>query len=203
MEGCLRKAFLVFSLTLIAVGLSLVMVAPVNAEESLVWEGIVYSSGLPVTSSVLEAGTPYRIVANETWFYNASYPLAADAQYYTTDSADTWNWHNNYRPDHHSFLRINGQDVDWGSFSNGDTNHVYSIYYTGEGTPITFKIEDWLDQNYTNNDCHLPVRIYEEPTVGGRVVDSSPPDTVTLLAVGVLLLASVVAVPMIIYHRKA
>ncbi len=201
-EDCLKKATLVFFSMLLIVALSLLMVAPVSAEESLVWEGDVYSSGVLVASPVLASGTSYRVEAREMWLYNASYSLAADAQYYTTSSVDTWDWLNHFRPDSHSFLQINGLDVDWGPFSNGDTNHIYSIYYNGKGAQIAFGIVDWLDQNYTNNDCHIHLRIYREVTVGGRVVDSSPPDTVRLLTVGVLLLASVATVPVIIHHRK-
>jgi hypothetical protein len=200
---CLRKAFLVFSSVLLVAWLSLVIVAPVSAGVFLVWEGDVYSSGVPVTSSVLDAGVTYRIVANEIWFYNNDSNLAADAQYYTTSSADSWDWLDYNQPDGHSFLQINGQDVNWGPFSNGDTNHTYGSYYTGEGAAIAFRIFDWVDQNYGNNDCHIHVRIFEEVIVGGRVADSGAPDRARLLTVAALGLASAVAVPMIIHYRKA
>lgn len=94
MKGCLRKAFFVFCSVLLVVGLSLVVVVPVGAWESLVWEGDVYSSGVPVTSSPLNAGTSYRFVASEVWFYDDPHNLAADAQYYTTSGADSWDWLN-------------------------------------------------------------------------------------------------------------
>lgn len=202
MKGCLVVLSLAFSLGLLVVSLSSVMAAPSGAQEYLVWEGDVYSSGVPVASPVLASGITYRIVAQEVWLYNASYSLAADAQYYTTSSVDTWDWLNNFRPGSHSFLQINVQDVNWGPFSNGDTNHTYSIYYNGQGAPINFKIVDWVDQNYDNNVCHLHLRIYAEVTVGGHVVDSSPADTVRLWTVGALLLASFATFPIVARNRK-
>ncbi len=188
---------------LLAVCLSMAVAAYPGSKETLIWEGDVYSSGTPVTSSPLNAGTPYRIVASEIWFYDDPHNLAADAQYYTTKSADSWDWLDHYRPDGHSFLQINGQDMNWGAFSNGDTNHTYSLYYAGAGAAVAFRIFDWTDQNYGNNVCHVHVRIFEEVTVGGRVVDSGMPDRAGLLAVAALLGASAVAVPLIVYYRKA
>jgi len=168
----------------------------------IVWEGDVYSSGVLVASPVLASGTSYRIVAAEQWFYDNPNSLAADAQYYTNSSVGTWDWPNHYRPGSHSFLQINGQDVDWGPFSNGDTGHTYSVYYNGGDAPISFAIVDWMDFNYGNNFCHLHLRITAETTVGGRVVDSSPSGTVSVFAVGALVLASVATVPVIVHRRK-
>jgi hypothetical protein len=195
---------LVFSLMLFAVGCSLVKADPLGKKESLIWEDDVYSSGVQVTSPVLYSGTTYRIQASEIWFYDFPDYLAADAQYYTTSSIDTWDWVNHYLPGNHSFLQIDAQDVNWGPFSNGDegTNHTYNIYYVGQSSAITFAIVDWTDHNVTNNFCHIHVRIYSELTVGGRVVDSSPPDTIRLWTVGALLLVSFVAVPVIVRVRK-
>jgi hypothetical protein len=173
-----------------------------NPGENLVWEGDVYSSGVPVASPVLASGISYRIVASEMWFYDNSSWLAADAQYYTTSSIDTWEWLNDYRPGSHSFLQINGTDVDWGPFSNGDTNHTYSIYYNGAGAPITFAIVDWMDHNTGNNECHLHLKIYGEICVGGRVVDSIPSSAVSVFTVGALLLASVATVFVVVHRRK-
>lgn len=202
MKGCLRKAFFVFCSVLLVVGLSLVVVVPVGAWESLVWEGDVYSSGVPVTSSPLNAGTSYRFVASEVWFYDDPHNLAADAQYYTTSGADSWDWLNSQRPGGHSFLQVNEHDVDWGAFSNGDSNHTYSLYYAGAGAAVMFRIFDWVDQDVGNNVCHVHVRIFEEVTVGGRVVDYGVPDRAELM-VAALLVASAVAVPLIVYFRKA
>jgi hypothetical protein len=201
-KGCLVLACLAFSSMLLVVGLSLVVGVALGVHGSLVWEGDVYSSGVSVASPVLVSGTSYRIVAAEQWFYDNPNSLAADAQYYTNSSVDTWDWPNHYRPGSHSFLQINGQDVDWGPFSNGHTGHTYSIYYNGADAPITFAIVDWMDSNYGNNFCHLHLRIYAEITVGGRVVDSSPSGTVSVFAVGALLLASFATVPVIVHHRK-
>jgi hypothetical protein len=209
MENCLRKAFFVFCSVLLVVGLSLVVVVParaletsVGAREFLVWEGDVNSSGVAVTSSLLNAGTSYRFVASEVWFYDNSSNLAADAQYYTTSGVDSWDWSDSQRPDGHSFLQINGQDVNWGAFSNGDSNHTYSLYYAGAGATVTLRIFDWVDQNFSNNFCHIHVKIFEEVTVGGRVVDSSAPDRAELM-LAALLAASAVAVPLILHFRKA
>ena len=202
MEGCLRKAFFVFCSVLLVVGLSLVVVVPVGAWEFLVWEGDVYSSAVPVASSPLSAGTSYRFVASEVWFYDDPHNLAADAQYYTTSGVDSWDWLNSQRPDGHSFLQVNEHDVDWGAFSNGDSNHAYSLYYAGAGAAVTFRIFDWVDQDVGNNVCHVHVRVFEEVTVGGRVVDSGVPSRAELMVVA-LLVASAVAVPLIVCFRKA
>lgn len=140
-----------------------VQVSPTNAAEALIWTASVYSSGAPVTSPILESGIQYRIVAKEIfwYYYPGSGNLAADAQYYTT-SWSSWIWNNYFpAPDGHSFLQINGMDVNWGPFSNGDTGHTYSIYYTGNGAAITLQLIDWIDGNYSNNYCHLPVFIYK------------------------------------------
>lgn len=131
----------------------------------LFWTGTVYSStGASVTTSPLESGKTYRIVAKEIFWYDYPNKHEADAMYYTTDSVN-WNWplgSVHPAPGGHSFLQINGADVNWGPFSNGDTGHTYSVTYVGQGTPITFRIVDWMDGDYTNNDCHLPLAIYLE-----------------------------------------
>jgi len=142
---------------------------------SLLWEDQVASLGLEVTSPVLISGEQYTIVVSDRWWYSkpSEDNLAADAMYYTTDYTDSWDWVDNFAaPGGHSFLQIDGQDVDWGPFSNGDTNHTYSINYAGQGAALTFRIVDWVDGNYTNNECKLLVRIYGEHTVGGTIIDA-------------------------------
>jgi len=198
------KILVVFSSMLFLIGMLAVVVSPVMADEVLIWEGIVLSSGATVTSAMLENGHLYHIVADWNWWYNdTSNNLAADAQYYTTDPSNSWNWGNHFpAPGGHSFLQINGQDVNWGAFSNGDTGHTYAIYYTGEGASITFKIVDWMDDNYDNNDCKLRVRIYKSVTVGGYVVDSNPMETVNLSMVGAMMVAGLITTSIIKYFRK-
>ncbi len=143
---------------------TVLMLAPmsvVKAEETPIWSEWVYSAtGAPVTSPVLESGKLYRIEASEIFLYNQAGSLAADAMYYTTDASNYWDWANHFpAPEGHAFLQINGADVNWGPFSNGDTGHTYTIPYMGTGEAITFQIIDWID-GYTNNYCHLPVAIY-------------------------------------------
>lgn len=171
------KKKLIFNLYFIILIIMIMMIfspVVVKAGEILVWEGIVYADGAEVHSITLEYGEIYRIVAQETFLYDDVALLAADAQYYTTDPTDPWNWGNHFLcPGGHSFLQINGGDVDWGPFSNGDTGHTYSIYYSGEGAPITFKIVDWMDDDYENNFSHFPVKIYWMPSVGGNIVGSN------------------------------
>lgn len=199
-----KIGFFLLSSLLLAVCLAMAVTASPSSMESLIWEGNVYSSGVPVNSTLLDAGTTYRIVASQVWLYDNSDYLAADAQYYTTSSVDTWDWLNYAQaPGGGSFLQINGQNVTWGPFSNGDTNHTYSIYYIGQGAPLTLQIVDLVDHNYTNNYCHIEVSIYAELTVGGRIVDSAPPSTISLWTVGALLAVSLAAAPIIIYARKA
>lgn len=126
----------------------------VSAQETLTWSADVSSNGSPVTSPVLDAGRQYRIVAEEIWFYNVAGNYWADAQYYTDGI------YGPFIPDGHSFLQIDGQDVYWGPYNN---EHMYSIYYIGTGAAVTFRIVDWIDEDYNNNYCHLPVQIWEQP----------------------------------------
>jgi hypothetical protein len=203
LKGCLGVAVLVLFSVLLVAGPSVVMGVPQASTVSLLWEGDVFSTGAPVVSPVLTSGASYTIVAAQAWFYDNPNSLSADAQYYTTSSVDTWDWLNHFSVGPHSFLQINGHDLFWGAFSNGDTNHTYTLYYSGQGAAVTFRIVDWVDQNYSNNFCHLHVSIYGEGiTVGGHVVDSSAPDAGRLLTVGVLLLASFATAPIIIRRRK-
>lgn len=191
-----RKLFVFASVLFLVISVALVSAGP--ATESLVWEGLVFSSGVEVVSPVLNHGTLYRIVASGRWYYDNETYLAADAQYYTTDPSNDIFWGNHFAaPDGHSFLQINGQDKDWGDFSNGDTDHTYTIYYAGNGTAITFKIVDWLDQNHNNNECHIQVSIYAQVTVGGSIVDSNPVEASTYLAITGLVLAAAVALPVL------
>ncbi len=126
--------------------------------DTLLWKSDVYSSGKTVTPPVLELGRTYRIEVAEIFWYNYTANLAADAMYYT-NSSPYWSWRNFFSlPSDHAFLQINEMDVNWGQFSG---SHTYSVYYVGQGTPITFRIVDWMDGNYTNNNCHLPVWIFE------------------------------------------
>lgn len=136
----------------------------------------VSSDGTTVISQALESGKRYRIEAREVFEYNDPGNLCADAMYYTTEYPDGWNWVS-YQPcpDGHSFLQINGDDVDWGPFSNGDTYHTYTILYAGEGEALTFQIIDWIDGDYSNNHCHLEVSIHEilgggKVTGGGQCI---------------------------------
>jgi hypothetical protein len=161
-------------LSVLVIGTTL-FIAPVESL-SLLWEDQVPSSGLEVTSPVLISGEQYTILVSDRWWYSkpSEDNLAADAMYHTTDYTDSWDWINNFAaPSGHSFLQIDGQDVDWGPFSNGDTNHTYSINYTGQDAALVFRIVDWVDGNYTNNECKLLVRIYDEYLVGGTIIDAN------------------------------
>jgi len=182
----IKLIFCLANIMLIIINVIVFSPVIVKAAEILVWQGDVSSDGTPVDTLpiILEYGEVYRIVASEVFKYQLS-PDAkeADAQYYTT-TTDTWNWGSySTLPGGHSFLQINDGDVNWGPFSNGDTGHTYSIYYTGEGAQITFKIHDWIDENYENNICLLTVKIYWVPSVGGKIVGSNILKAVPLLTV--------------------
>lgn len=200
-----EKAMLVVFSAMFIVGTLGILVYPVFGNDTLIWEANVFSSGLEVTSPVLVQGVRYRVVASDRWWYSkpAEDNLAADAQYYTTNWTDSWNWVNHFpAPDGHSFLQINQQDVDWGAFSNGDTGHTYTINYTGQGNAITFRIFDWKDGNYTNNDCKLLVRIYRETTVGGSVVGPNSPSTIQLWAISAFVVTLAIIASVFKYCPK-
>lgn len=193
---------IMFSSMLFFIGFFIVAVSPVMAYEVLIWDVYVLGTGEEITSPMLESGELYRIVANENWWYNVTYNLAADAQYYTDDPSDSWDWVNHFpAPGGASFLQINGQNVTWGPFSNGDTGHTYTIYYAGEEAAITFRIVDWIDGDIGNNDCQIRVRIYKSVTVGGYVVDSNPFEIVWLWIIGAMMVV-LITVPVVKYCRK-
>jgi hypothetical protein len=183
------------------VGFLIVAVSPVMAYEVVIWDVYVLGTGEEATSPVLESGEVYRIVANEVWWWDNTTNLCGDAQYYTDNSSDSWDWVNHFpAPGGASFLQIDGQNITWGPFSNGDTGHTYTIYYPGGGAAITFRIVDWVDGNSTNNDCKIRVRIYRSVTVGGYVVDSNPFETVEWIVGAVTVV--LITVPVVKYCRK-
>lgn len=201
MKVC-RKV-IAFALIMSFIVFSAIMVLPVKAYEILIWDAYVLSSGAEVTSPILLAGKTYRIVADEIWWYDYDKNLAADAQYYTTDGSDSWDWGNYFpAPGGHSFLQINNHDVNWGPFSNGDTGHTYTIYYVGEGAALTFKIVDWIDGNYTNNGCKIRVRIYKPVIVGGYVVDSELYEASNLPAINAMIATVLIIVPLMNHCKK-
>ena len=153
----MKSKALYTSLLVIALLLSSsVMLLSINnakAAETLVWTGNVSSSGSITTGPVLTNGAMYRIEATEIFWWNYPAGLWADAQYYEDATYNV-----QIAPGGHSFLQIDGQDVYWGAFNY---EHVYSVSYVGTGSSITFQIVDWVDNDYSNNNCHLPVSIYQ------------------------------------------
>jgi hypothetical protein len=173
-----------------------VAAAPVLGAPTLVWQGQVSSStGAVVTGPVLQTGGYYRIVAMNPWEWQVDWG-AADAMYFTTDYANNVYWGGVYSPcpGNHSFLQVSGQDVNWGPFSDGETNHTYTIHRAGNGTAVTFQIVDWVDSNYGNNECHIDVYIYLDYVVGGRVADWTG-QLVAYFAVSGAVLVGAVGVP--------
>ncbi len=174
----MRKSTVVLGIAMLTALLIMIPASNVKAPETLLWEADVSSKGFPATSPTLMAGVEYRIVANGYWRSSATY--MADAQYYS-ETTGRWVWLTWAQPDSHSFLQINGGDVNWGPFSNGVivdgtySGHEYEISYTGGGAPIIFAIVDWLDGDSSNNMCSLHVRIYETPP---------PPEAETAYAYG-------------------
>lgn len=148
-------------LLLSAVILITIPMPGVKAQETLVFSADVSSDGTSVTGPVLKAGVEYRIVVYGVFWSTAPPYYQADAQYYTTDQ-----WVTYTQPDGHSFLQIDETDVPWGMWSNTPYWHTYTIYRIGTGgANVTFRIVDWADENYDNNECRLHVFIYEGPMV--------------------------------------
>jgi len=169
-----KKLRVIFALTLISA--LIIIVVPILGVQGwswpCIWEADVWSTGGAVVSPVLEAGREYRIDVNG-WFIS-THPVygwvtfAADAQYYTMEFNGTFIFGPTWTtplpaPGGHSFLQIDGMDVNWGTFNN--TDHEYTTYYTGTGAPITFAIVDWIDGTPERNFSHIHVRIYEGPRV--------------------------------------
>jgi hypothetical protein len=200
---CFRKVFFLFALVVFSGGL--LVVSALSADPlRLVWEGDVFSSGVPVTTSIaLGQGVHHEIVVQGTWWYDFAGNLAADAQYYTTDFSNSVFWGNYFAaPGGGSFLQINGLNRSWGPFSNGDSgNHTYTLSYAGSGSGITFRIVDWMDGNYTNNVSHIHIQIFTGVTVGGSIEDSVLAQTSVYIAVGVLIVACAGAFVVMAYQR--
>ncbi|MCK4478501.1 hypothetical protein KAU88_08265 [Candidatus Bathyarchaeota archaeon] len=167
----MKKLRMISALALLfALIITAVPILGAKAQGHLIWEADVLSTGGPVTSPVLEAGRVYRIEA-KGWFISCDPTygwviFAGDAQYYTDEFYGTFTYGPTWTsplpaPSGHSFLQIDGMDVNWGPFSNVD--HEYTIFYTGTGAPITFTIVDWIDENYAHNFCHIHIKIYEGP----------------------------------------
>jgi hypothetical protein len=157
------KTICILSILLMAAASLTISISIVNAQQTQIWSDTAYSAtGNNVTSPILETGKDYQIVVSAIFWYDYPNSLAADAMYYTTNSSNSWDWLNySPAPGNHSFLQMNGQDVNWGNFSNGDTGHTYSLNYTGQGIPLTFQIIDWMDQNRTNDNCHFLINVYQ------------------------------------------
>lgn len=163
-----------FGLTLVtALTLLLLPIYTARAAEILVWEGPVSSNGTPVTTPTLVLGVTYRIVVISGVMLLGD--VYADAQYHSPPiPTQWWVWLSGTQPDSHSFLQINSGDVDWGDFNNGWGDplnppyggHSYETTWVGEDAPITFRIYDWTDEDYTNNICHCYVQIYREECGG-------------------------------------
>ena len=162
----------------------------VKAGWVLIWEGDVNSASItPVVGPTLESGEIYLIVASEIFWLD---PLTdqyyvADAMYYqgTPGGTDSWNWNPalvNPAPGGQSFLQIDGASVNWGPFSNGDTGHMYTYYYTGTGAPITFFVAELLGDR-DDYSSHFIVKIYKTKTVGGYILGSNILKAVPSLAV--------------------
>ena len=213
-----KKLQVVISLALLsALIVAALPIIGVKAQETLIWESDVLSNGTPVPSPVLQAGRQYRIVAKGAFAsydpMTGLYNFLGDAQYYTPCTPSyqpshyyVWDPLQTYpAPNGHSFLQINGMDVNWGPFSNGDVNfggHEYTVFYFGTGASISFAIVDWIDGNYANNVCHIHIIIYAETTVGGHVVDPTPWETAPYFIAGGLAFAAAISVLTISSHRK-
>jgi hypothetical protein len=130
------------------------------------WYSNVYSDGTVVTTPFLDNGRMYSITAGEIfWPEKADKDIEADAQFYSEDDWVTWSKPESPPGTVHSFLQMDDTDVPWGDTPNFNpsTWHEYTVQFTGQGKTNTLRIIDWYDNNYNNNECHLPVCIIPEP----------------------------------------
>jgi hypothetical protein len=114
-----------------------------------------------VTTPFLDNGRIYYITAAEIFWLDRPENIRADAQFYSNDNFATWSKPVSDDGSIHSFLQINDNDVNWGDTPALDEPawHEYTVPFTGSGNPITLRIIDWYDNDYSNNYCHLPVCI--------------------------------------------
>jgi hypothetical protein len=135
-----------------------------DCEERGGWYADVHSDPIigpnVVTTPILDKGRIYYITTAEIFWPDYS-DVQADAQFYSMDGFSTWLKPESPPGTIHSFLQINEKDVNWGNTPNLDVStwHQYTVPFTGSGEPITLRLVDWYDNDYSNNVCHLPVCI--------------------------------------------
>jgi len=117
----------------------------------------VSSGGSSVCSVTLVSGQEYRLEASGTFEYNTAGDWA-DAEWYLKSGVIVKGDTEGSKP-YVLDVSIDGYSVntDWGDYS-GD--HIYSIPFTGTGSPICFSI---YDSNYGDNSGSLTVDIYLVP----------------------------------------
>lgn len=116
------------------------------------------SDGSSVCSAVaLESGQEYRLEASGTYTYNNAGDWA-DAEW-DLKSGEIVKGDTEGLVPYVLDISINGYSIntDWGVYN---PEHIYSIPFTGTGSPICFSI---YDSAYTDNNGSLTVEIYEVP----------------------------------------
>ena len=193
-------------MVLLSLSIISISIAPTCSQTTwtLIWSGIVYSSGeIVIPPVILQNGEPYKITSREVFWYNYAANLAADSMYYTTDPSDHWNW-GSYAYAGHSFLQVDGGDVDFGDFRNGDMGHYYSAIIIGKGAQITLQIVDWVDADYTNNDSHFLVEIFRRTSerkydpVGGELLVANK----LLVITPYIALSGIIGIASIFFIKK-
>jgi hypothetical protein len=155
---------------LIALVAALMLCQTAVAVPVLVDTFTVPATGAPVTSSVtLGAGDSYIFEAIGTFSAGAS--ITADAEYSSGPTSFVWQ---DSVEGYESYgeglleLRVDGGFVEWGPFN---ANHVYTLPWTGAGSPVTFDIYDTYP---SNNAGELLVNIYQDviPAPGAILLGS-------------------------------
>ena len=126
----------------------------------------------PVSSFPLAYGKCYKVQANGTYIFGTG--LTGDAEWQLRTSSPLFPSWQKYGGSAQveptppildwGDLLINNMSVDWGNFSD---SHVYSVYLTGTGTPINFRIADsgaggTINDlgSYCDNSGSLTVKLY-------------------------------------------
>jgi hypothetical protein len=111
----------------------------------------------------LSSGTKYIVEVSGTYgFDDGNSDRVADAEYYSEDGFSNygeWGADNPSEDQRTLDLTIDGQNIDWGPYSNSD--HLYKTVVEGNDAPINLSVFERQASHYTDNTGSLEVEIYE------------------------------------------
>lgn len=171
----MKKVLLPILALIMAFGLTLsgTRIAEANGPGWVLLETLtVDAQGMPTTSDeILLDGWLYRFEVSGT--YGAGAGITADAEY--SSGPNSYDWQDvveNYESEGECLLElmVDNTCVEWGEYNS---NHVYTLDYTGTGNTVAFHIYDIFSNNNTGE---LTVKIYAQPVKVSTAIVSGEPE---------------------------